>query len=257
MSISLIISVYKDYAGLECVLNSLVKQRDKAFEIIIAHDTDDAAIEAITNQFSAILTIYLVQQEDKGFRKNKVLNQAIINSKFEKIVFIDGDCMVHRNFIKNYKRCIREGIFCAGRRLDVDQKTADLLRNKKIKRAKLYHFIKNKTKRIEERLYLPFLPQSYLSVPKLLGCNMGWHKADLLALNGFDTDYETPGFGEDVDIEWRAIKFGLLPYSMRFKAIQFHLEHPRQNRQDDVSLGKKMMEDKIKNGYAVCLKGIK
>lgn len=256
MGISLIISVYNDYHGLECVLNSLLDQSDKDFEIIIAHDNSDHLIETTLSQFTDKLTIRLFQQEDLGFRKNIILNKAITESRSEKLVFIDGDCMVHRHFIRNYVRCIRPGYFFAGRRLDVDQRTADMLRNKIIRKATIYHFFKHKTKRIEERLYAPCLPQKFLSLPRLLGCNMGWSKSDLIALNGFDTDYMHPGFGEDSDIEWRAIKLGLKPYSMRFKAIQFHLEHPRPNRKDLVLKGKNMMAEKVRLGEARCDNGI-
>jgi GT2 family glycosyltransferase len=85
---------------------------------------------------------------------------------------------------------------------------------------------------------------------------MGWHKSDLLALNGFDTDYQNPGFGEDVDIEWRALKLGLKSYSMRFKAIQYHLEHTRPNRSNLVEIGRKMLDEKIKIGLARCINGL-
>ena len=164
--------------------------------------------------------------------------------------------MVHKHFIRNYERCIVKGRFCAGRRLDVDSKTASLLRSNSIQKANLFHFIKNKTKRIEERLYAPCFPQSLLSKPKLLGCNMGWHKLDLIALNGFDADYQNPGYGEDVDIEWRAVKLGILPYSMRFKAIQFHLEHARPNRNEIVEKAKEMLDQKIILGMARCQNGL-
>lgn len=256
MGVSLIVSVYNDYSGLRCVLNSLLNQSDKEYEIIIAHDSEDTFIHTILSSYSKQLAIRLLQQEDKGFRKNNILNKAIEQAKFLQLVFIDGDCMVHKHFIRNYARCIRPGSFYAGRRLDVDQKTAALLRNDIIKNPSIFHFFKNKTKRIEERLYAPYLPQSFLSKPKLLGCNMGWHKSDLLALNGFDTDYQNPGFGEDVDIEWRALKLGLKSYSMRFKAIQYHLEHPRPNRSNLVQIGRKMLDEKIKFGFARCINGI-
>jgi glycosyltransferase involved in cell wall biosynthesis len=256
MELSLIISVYNDYPALQCVLNSLVLQSHKNFEIIIAHDSNDVTIHSLIQKYQSALQIKVVQQEDLGFRKNEILNKSIEQTSFDKIVFIDGDCMLHKHFIRNYERCIVKGRCCAGRRLDVDSKTASLLRSNSIQKANLFHFIKNKTKRIEELLYAPCFPQSLLSKPKLLGCNMGWHKLDLIALNGFDEDYQNPGYGEDVDIEWRAVKLGILPYSMRFKAIQFHLEHARPNRKEIVEKAKDMIDQKIMIGMARCQNGL-
>ena len=91
MGVSLIISVYNDYTGLRCVLNSLLDQSDKEFEILIAHDSEDAFIQSILSSYSKQLSIRLLQQEDKGFRKNNILNKAIDQAKYLQLVFIDGD----------------------------------------------------------------------------------------------------------------------------------------------------------------------
>jgi hypothetical protein len=67
---------------------------------------------------------------------------------------------------------------------------------------------------------------------------MGWHRSDLIKLNGFDEDYSYPGFGEDTDIEYRGHKAGLEVFSMRYKAIQFHLDHSK-----DLFMSKKSRAD--------------
>ena len=41
-------------------------------------------------------------QEDKGFRKNKILNEAIRTDKTGYMIFIDGDCIPHPDFIKEH-----------------------------------------------------------------------------------------------------------------------------------------------------------
>ena len=65
-------------------------------------------------------------------------------------------------------------------------------------------------------------------------------KNHLLSVNGFDEDYQSAGVGEDVDIEYRLKKLGLQLYSIRYAAIQYHLDHKVNYSQDEVNIGKKM-----------------
>ena len=85
---------------------------------------------------------------------------------------------------------------------------------------------------------------------------MGWHKEDLFALNGFDEDYTNPGYGEDSDIEWRAKKTGIEAYSVRYNAIQFHLDHTRPNREEKVSNSRALFEQKKAAGLSFCERGV-
>jgi glycosyltransferase involved in cell wall biosynthesis len=256
MSVSVIICVYKDYASLNSVLHSLCKQSYKDFEVCIAQDADDQNILPTLNNFTGKLELQLLQQEDLGFRKNLILNKAILKSKYDKIIFIDGDCVMHRHFIKNYNKHIKKGRFCAGRRLDLDSITSRKLIENPNTNPSLIDLFKNKTKRIEERLYAPCLSNKFLSEPKLIGCNMGWYKDDLIQLNGFDTEYSLPGYGEDSDIEWRAKALGMVAFTMRFKAIQFHLFHERPDRESEVSQSKELMHSKKQLGHWKCLSGM-
>lgn len=256
MSITLIITVYKDYQALQSVLYSVVRQTLIPSQIIIAHDTIDDSIQSILNDFHSTLNIDYINQVDTGFNKNRILNKAILRSNFDKLVFIDGDCLLHFRAIENYNNIIKKGIFAAGRRLDLDKKSSTQIRNKKGRIPTLFTLLKNTTKRIEEGFYLPFVPHKCLSKPKLLGCNMGWNKDDLISLNGFDMDYQLPGFGEDTDIEWRAKLKGLNPINMRWKVIQYHLFHERPDREIDIGNSKNLFYKKQEKGYFYCENGL-
>jgi GT2 family glycosyltransferase len=72
------------------------------------------------------------------------------------------------------------------------------------------------------------LPFDFVNIkPKkgIYGCNWAILKQHLVAINGFDEDYEMAGFGEDTDVEWRLEKFGVTLKSTRNKAIVYHLFH--------------------------------
>jgi hypothetical protein len=114
--------------------------------------------------------------------------------------------------------------------------------------------------RIEEGLYLPFVSQKKTSKSKdrLLGCNMGIYKESLIAINGFDEEYDAPCCGEDSDIEWRLEKLpGITFYSMKFKAIVYHIWHRQGFTEQGAEKNYRIMSDKIKQGLYACKKGIK
>jgi glycosyltransferase involved in cell wall biosynthesis len=274
MEASLIISVYKDVEALKAILNSLIFQRSCKFEIIVSQDCEDPCFDDLlhassdenrshtygtlrsrTSNFKGI-PLQHIQQKDAGFLKTRLLNKAILVSRSEKLIFIDGDCVLHPKFISSYVKRIKQGFMFLGRRVDLDQKTSGRLRTGLNRTPSILEMLKNKSTRIEDGIYIPWFPKTWLKTPKALGCNMGWHKQDLLKINGFDGDYEHPGFGEDVDIEFRAQCAGISKKSMRFCAIQYHLHHLRPDREDKVIHSNTLFQEKKIRGVWYCKNGI-
>lgn len=256
MSVTLIITVYKDYEALNLVLNSVLRQHQLPQQVILAHDTVDGGIQPILDQYSSHLDLHHINQMDTGFNKNRILNKAILESKHEYLIFIDGDCFLHKRFIEEHRKHLTNGIFTAGRRIDLDAKTSREVRQNGIQQLNLLRMLRNRTKRIEEAFYLKTPLISSSKTPNLLGCNMGWCKSDLKALNGFDMDYTLPGYGEDTDLEFRAIKSGMVAKNMRWKALQYHLHHERPNRESDITKSKTLYESKCQIGYFYCENGL-
>jgi GT2 family glycosyltransferase len=59
----------------------------------------------------------------------------------------------------------------------------------------------------------------------LLGANFSIHKADLIAINGFDERYTQPTFGEDSDVELRLRLNGVRFRSVISMAVMYHCHH--------------------------------
>jgi GT2 family glycosyltransferase len=59
----------------------------------------------------------------------------------------------------------------------------------------------------------------------MLGSNFSLYKSDLLAVNGFDERYQTAGYGEDSDLEFR-LRLNNIRFKTLFNiAVQYHLYH--------------------------------
>lgn len=242
--------------ALDAVLRSVIFQKFKDFEVIISQDGDSVCFDELLKKYSSQLQLKHLQQADEGFLKNKILNEVIRNTQAEKLIFIDGDCVIHPRFMEQYTKFIQAGRICMGRRIDLDSITTKQIKSGEATYPSLSSMLQNATKRVEEAFFLPWLPQRFHSNPKLLGCNMGWHKSDLIRLNGFDEEYQNPGFGEDSDIEWRAKNAGMEVFSVRYKAIEYHLDHTRPNRENAVSKSQALFEEKKKRKDFRCVNGL-
>jgi len=264
MQASVIISYYKTIPNLELILMAFNKQTAKGeFEVIISEDADTVETVQFLNVIRPTLAfpVQHISQEDKGFRKCKALNKAIQFVSTDFIIFIDGDCIPHRKFIEEYLKEKKEGRVLFGRRVMLSEKlTKQLLITKKLKKINLFNLLITRCERVEEGFYLPSVTK-YLKEKNegiLLGCNMGIFKKDIVAINGFDEDYESAGGGEDTDIEWRLQAMGGITfYSMKFKAIVYHLYHIVRFSKGDVMPNQYVVDNKKREGFFICKNGLK
>jgi glycosyltransferase involved in cell wall biosynthesis len=257
--ISLIISFYKRLDFLELILLSLDKQSYKNFEVIIAEDNDDLLTVKFLSEARGLhlYNIKHVSQEDSGFRKTRILNLAVKAAEGEKIVFIDGDCLPHRQFLKEYDKAITDLCFCYGRRVFLSKKLTDILvRTISVKKVSTFKAFLYGGKSIGAGIYLPFKKNIDKQHRRILGCNWGIMKTNILKVNGFDEDYNCAGVGEDFDIDWRLKKSGLRIKSMKGKAIVFHLFHKPNYKPSDTEYVENLMAEKKITGISFCENGI-
>jgi cellulose synthase/poly-beta-1,6-N-acetylglucosamine synthase-like glycosyltransferase len=254
--VSLVISYYKNLSFLELVLKGVERQSFRNFEVIIAEDDDSKEMKNFLQDYKPKnpYDILLVSQADLGFRKNKILNEAVRKSKGDILVFIDGDCIPHTHFLYHYAKEVKQGNYFIGRRVMISNKlTSILLKENSISKLNFLNLLITKPNRIEDGIYFPSYGLSKKS--GILGSNWGLTKYDFLAVNGFDEDYITAGVGEDVDIEWRLDALGFTPVSMKYKSLQYHLDHPFHYDKEVVMKNMEILENKKNLGHYFCLNG--
>ena len=257
--ISLIISFYKRLDFLELIFQSLDKQSYRNFEVIIAEDNNDPQTVEFINKARIIKTygIQHVSHEDIGFRKTRILNTAVKTASGEQIVFIDGDCILQKHFMKEYNKAITDIHFCYGRRVFCSKKHTDmLLKSESTKKINIILAFLYGGKSIGAGLYLPFKKNIDKQHRRILGCNWGIMKKNILAVNGFDEDYVRAGVGEDFDIDWRLKKQGLKVRSVKGKAIVYHMYHEANYNPSDTEYVEKLMTEKKIIGKSFCVNGI-
>lgn len=255
--LSLIIGVYRNIEYLRLIFKSLEKQEFKNFEVIIAEDDDDPVVKAFIEESRRQyqFPISHLNQPDNGFRKNKIYNEAIKVSKYDFLVFIDGDCILHPKYLHVYASRAKENLCLFGRRVRLDKKSSEaLIRTGDFKYLSFFRLLVNGSKRIEDGLYLPFYTQK--REKNILGCNFCVSKKDLVYINGFDEDFTTPFYGEDTDIRRRLKLIGIQFESTRFKAIQYHLYHDIGDRIESWRTSGDLFKKKSEEGLFYAKNGL-
>lgn len=254
--VSVIISHYNNVANLAIVLNALSKQSVSGFEVIVSEDGQDEKTKAFLATHTYPFPLQHTTQEDIGFRKNRILNTSVSASKGSFLVFIDGDCIPHKHFVKAYQNVEHSNKICYGRRVMLSEKLTTKLQEKmQFDSLSLFDLILHKAKSIKEGIYSPLLPLNFQK-RGLMGCNWGIQKKLLFQVNGFDEDYVYATVGEDDDIDWRLEGIGLKKHSVKNKAIVYHLHHKRGYDLEGSEINLKIFRKRKEENQFVCKNGI-
>lgn len=212
------------------MLRSVARQRTPPGEIIIADDGSGAATLEVIESFARDhpVPVRLVRQPHEGFRVARLRNLAIAAAACEYLVFIDGDMLLHEEFMADHVRCARRGHFTQGVRAHADAAlTARLVSGSPsfptamtpglggLRRAYL----------LRSPPLAGLMRRAADSFIALKACNLGAWRADLLRVNGFDEDMV--GWGpEDKEMCARLTHAGVRRQTLLFGGLACHLHHP-------------------------------
>lgn len=269
---SIIISVYKDTDALDLILEALSNQTVLPNEVIVSEDGNSKEMlefVKIANEKYKNLEINHLSQEDNGWKKNIALNKAIVASKYEYLIFIDGDCVPYSTFIEGHiTNCMKKTVLC-GKRIAFGPKISDKIKKRELKvkdiEKKFIWYIpfllKDGVEHLEDGIYLgnsifaKLVQKRY--VRHIVGCNFSCYKEDFLTINGFDEDFLKPSQGEDVDPSWRFRAAKIELKSIRTTANQAHIYHEKRFDSDMLKVNELLMfKNKDENKW-FCTNGIK
>ena len=120
---SLLVNVYNMVDSLRIVSEGLLHQSTVDFEIIFCDDGSTDGSEACIAELAtrSPVPVRHVWQENRGYRRSKILNRGIRESRGRVIIVTDGDCIPHRDFVRDHLEQSQSGRYLAGRRLDLGQ----------------------------------------------------------------------------------------------------------------------------------------
>lgn len=247
--ISLIVTTYEWPQALLRVLECLERQRDDNFEVIVADDGSGPATAEAVRQFrqGSRMAIRHSWQPHEGFRAAESRNRAVLASRGDYLIFLDGDCLARADFLAAHRELAEPGWFVAGNRALLSERfTRELLPSAAAVAdwsarplgGWLGARLRGDVNRLAPMLRLPARWQRKNKPREWRGaktCNLAVWREDFLAVDGFDESYV--GWGhEDADLAVRLIRSGIQRKEGRFAASVLHLWHaaaPRQGLSDN------------------------
>ena len=256
---SVIAAFYNRIDYLKLLLAGFERQTERSFELIIADDGSSQNAAAEIEKLSRAHNFPVIHcwHEDKGFRKNRILNRAITTADSDYIIFIDADCVPHSKFVEEHLTNSAENSCLTGRRVNLSEKITKILTPENVAggflEKNLPLLIKDgifgESFYVEKGFYFKskFLRKQFNKKKRgLLGCNFSLHKKDILAINGFDERYTAPSIGEDSDVQFRLELNGVNIIPVNHIAVQYHLYHKLQERpQVNLDLFEKVKQERL------------
>ena len=235
--VSVIFSTYRQPEWLRKTLCGFARQNYPDFEVVIADDgSGEETAEVIRSaRRSTGLQIEHVWQPDVGFRKCRILNKAILKARGSYLIFTDGDCIPHPEFIARHLELAEPMRFLSGGLLRLPMSLSQSIHPDDIASGRCFstswlrsHGMPFTYKLLKLSAGLDFGAVLDRVSPTTAGWNghnaSGW-KDDILRANGFD---ERMGYGgEDRELGERLENAGIRGKRIRHRITCLHLDHPR------------------------------
>ncbi|MEZ4853426.1 glycosyltransferase family 2 protein [Flavobacterium sp.] len=254
---SLVTPTYNWPNALELLLLSILNQSVLPNEVIIADDGSKEETTQLVQKFQKKFPVPLIHiwHEDNGNQKPKIMNKAIARAKYEYIIEIDGDIIMHKDFVKDHLHFAKKGFYLFGSRVNIQKSILPQIFNeKKITFGLFSKGIKKRLRTVRMPFFMLFeKPHTSIS-KKLRGCNMSFWKADFIKVNGFNEGLV--GWGvDDSEMIQRLHNIGIWGKRLKHVGIAYHIYHKEQDK-SHISLNNAIEDEVRENKIVYIEKGI-
>jgi len=226
MKISLVISTFNQPQALSKVFDGVRRQVQLPDEILISDDGSDDVTRGLVKAFSESIPVPVthVWQAHDGFRKTIILNQTVFKATGDYLIFTDGDCVPHPRYVGDHAALAEKGFWVQGRRCFVREEYVPDFSADRI--PAFGWMLAGKITGAAKGIRWPLaIVRRDARQRGIIGCNMAFWRADIVAVNGYDEDYVGWGTGEDSDIGTRLYHLGRQRKFVYGRAVTFHLNH--------------------------------
>ena len=245
VKIGVVISAYNNWDALRATLRGYARQTRPPDEVWVAEDSEFPEVCKTVSDARPDMPCFLghLTQPDEGFRKCRILNQAIGASGADYLVFTDADCVPRADVLATFAGQARRGEFLsAGSHLNLpqhlhgpglcpewieDQRLFDprWLRTQGVRLSALRLLPPTGPGRVWARMLDRLSPRD-----AFVGNLSGAWRVDLLQVAGFD---EAMSYGaEDRNLGIRLNHAGVRGRRLRHTLVCLHLEHSRSWKHD-------------------------
>jgi len=255
--ITVVISAYNHLRPLELCLGGFRNQTATPREILIADDGSGPETRSLLERLLPSLPCPArhLWHEDRGFRKNIILNHCLAEAQGDYLVLTDADCIPHPHYVADHAALAEPGFWVQGRRCYLNEAaSSSLAPGEKVPGFRL--LLTGKMRGAAKGFRFPFpILRRNAGQRGIIGCNLAAWKNDLLAINGWDEEYEGWGLGEDSDLGSRLYHLGRPRKFVYGRGILYHLHHPILNR-DHIPKSQVRLNETLRTNKIRCGKGV-
>lgn len=257
---SLIITTYERPDALQLVLASVLAQSVLPGEVLVADDGSSAATAQVVERVAPLfrqrnVVLHHVWHPDEGFRAAAIRNRALATASGAYILLIDGDCVLHPDFVRSHLAFSRPHQFAQGTRVLLDQaRTRRALANGDTRFGLFEQGLGNRLNACSLGALSRFVPTPTDPLAGVRSCNMGFWRDDAIVVNGFDERYV--GWGrEDSDFVARLMHAQVRRRKLKFGGIMYHLWHDERPR-DALSANDALLATTLESGVIRAANGM-
>ncbi len=258
-SCALLVTTYERPDALARVLESAAVQSRAPDELIVADDGSTAPTSRVVQRFAASVPfpVHHVWQSHDGFRAGRARNLAIARTQCDYVVLVDGDMVLHPEFVADHLTFARRGRYSQGVRVHLDgAATRRLLVPGSTLPSPLDPGLGSlrRSYALRAPTLARWLALASNAVIAVKACNQACWRDDLVAVNGFDEAMR--GWGaEDKELCARLENAGIRRQSLLFAAVAWHLGHaPADREATDANIAR--WHETVRTGRTRCSEGL-
>jgi glycosyltransferase involved in cell wall biosynthesis len=226
--ISLVVTTYEWPAALGLVLASVERQTRLPDEVIVADDGSGEATRKLLDDWRERLPgrLHHVWQPNEGFRVARVRNLALAVATGDYVIVLDGDMVLHPEFVADHAAAARPGRWVQGVRPRLSPSTTRAMLDGGAPDLRWWQpGLEHRWHALRAGWLARLHSNRRPRLSSVKGCNQGYWRADLVRVNGFDERFV--GWGpEDKEIAARLDHAGIGFLFLKHSAVAYHLWHP-------------------------------
>lgn len=256
LKISLLISTYETPDALDVVLRSVLRQSVRPYEVVVGDDgSGPETVRVIQAAAARGLVIHHQWLPHDGFRLARGRNNAAVKATGDYLVIVDGDILLHRDFIADHGAAAERNFFVQGSRALLGEEPTRIAMERESYWPGLFASgVENRKNLIRSPFLSGMFSKKVAGLRGIRTCNFALWREDYVRVNGFNEDFV--GWGrEDSEFVTRLFNAGVGRKNLKFAALGCHLYHPPRSR-DGVSDNDAKLAAAIETGATRCEHGL-
>jgi glycosyltransferase involved in cell wall biosynthesis len=249
---AVVVLTYNRPDALLTVLRSLALQCGSAHEVWIADDGSrpETLIELKSGLPKFACPVHHVWHPDVGFTAARARNLAAARSSADYLIFLDGDCVPNKSFLRQHARLSCSNSYVNGSRVLLSERLSQRFMAQQVDpvHVGLNQWVawrvagdSNKLLHAAISWQGPRFATRQFVWKGIRSCNLGLWATDFRAVNGFDETFS--GWGhEDADLVLRLHNLGCSRINGFLATEVFHLWHAEQKRDNEASNRQRVLQ---------------